>query len=42
MARPRNHYKFRRERYEKAKYYPRDKEYLLEFEETLNHYETYI
>lgn len=27
--------------YEKARYYPEDKEYLLEFEETVEHYETY-
>ena len=27
--------------YEKAKYYPEDKNYLLEFEETVGHYETY-
>lgn len=27
--------------YEKARYYPKDKEYLLEFEEAVNHYETY-
>lgn len=27
--------------YSKARYYPEDKEYLLEFEETVEHYETY-
>ena len=27
--------------YEKARYYPEDKEYLLEFEENVEHYETY-
>lgn len=27
--------------YEKARYYPEDKEYLFEFEETVAHYETY-
>ncbi len=27
--------------YEKARYYPEDKDYLLEFEEAVNHYETY-
>ncbi len=27
--------------YEKARYYPEDKEYLIELEEPVNHYETY-
>ncbi len=27
--------------YEKAKYYPEDKQYLLEFEDIVNHYETF-
>lgn len=27
--------------YEKARYYPEDKEYLLEFEENVIHFETY-
>lgn len=27
--------------YEKAKYYPEDKGYLLEFEEAVNHYDTF-
>ncbi len=27
--------------FEKARYYPEDKEYLLEFEENVTHYETY-
>jgi heme-degrading monooxygenase HmoA len=27
--------------YEKARYYPEDEKYLLEFEEKVNHYETY-
>ncbi len=27
--------------YEKARYYPEDKEYLLEFEDAVNHYETF-
>lgn len=27
--------------YKKAKYYPEDKRYLLEFEEEVQHYETY-
>ncbi len=27
--------------FEKARYYPEDKEYLLEFEEAVNHYETF-
>ncbi len=27
--------------YEKARYYPEDKKYLLEFEEAVNHYETF-
>lgn len=27
--------------HEKARYYPEDKEYLLEFEETVNHYDTF-
>lgn len=33
--------KFAGEDYEKAKYYPRDKEYLLEFEEKVIHCETF-
>ena len=32
---------FAGEDYEKAKYYPQDDGILLEFEETVNHYETY-
>ena len=32
---------FAGEDYEKAKYYPRDKEYLLEFEEKVIHYEVF-
>lgn len=31
--------KFAGEDFEKAQYYPKDKEYLLEFEETVGHYE---
>ena len=27
--------------YKKARYYPEDKEYLLEFEETVEHYESF-
>jgi heme-degrading monooxygenase HmoA len=27
--------------YKKARYYPEDKKYLLEFEEIVNHYETF-
>jgi heme-degrading monooxygenase HmoA len=27
--------------FQKARYYPSDKNYLLEFEENVNHYETY-
>lgn len=30
---------FAGEEYEKARYYPEDEEYLLEFEETVTHYE---
>ena len=33
--------KFAGENYEKAKYYPDDKKYLLEFEETVLHCETF-
>jgi heme-degrading monooxygenase HmoA len=33
---------FAGEDYEKARYYPEDKKYLLEFEETVNHYETFV
>lgn len=33
--------KFAGNDYEKAKYYPEDEKYLLEFEEKVNHYETY-
>lgn len=32
--------RFAGEQYEKARYYPEDREYLLEFEETVLHYET--
>ena len=32
---------FAGEDYEKAKYYPEDKEYLLEFEENVTHYEVF-
>ncbi len=28
--------------YEKARYYEEDKKYLLEFEETVTHYETFV
>lgn len=31
--------RFAGEDYEKARYYPEDEEYLLEFEETVTHYE---
>jgi heme-degrading monooxygenase HmoA len=31
--------RFAGENYEKARYYPKDKEYLLEFEEQVTHYE---
>lgn len=31
--------RFAGEEYEKARYYPEDKDYLLEFEETVTHYE---
>jgi heme-degrading monooxygenase HmoA len=34
--------KFAGEDYEKARYYPEDKKYLLEFEVKVIHYETYI
>lgn len=33
--------KFTGEDYEKARYYPEDKKYLLEFEDKVAHYETY-
>jgi heme-degrading monooxygenase HmoA len=33
---------FAGEDYERAKYYPEDEKYLLEFEEKVAHYETYI
>jgi heme-degrading monooxygenase HmoA len=33
---------FAGEQYEKARYYPEDKKYLFEFEETAIHYETFI
>jgi heme-degrading monooxygenase HmoA len=33
---------FAGEQYEKARYYPEDKEYLLEFEENVIHYETFV
>ncbi len=33
--------KFAGEEYEKAKYYPEDKDYLLEFEEKVAHYEVF-
>ncbi|NER14709.1 antibiotic biosynthesis monooxygenase [Leptobacterium flavescens] len=33
--------KFAGEDYTKAKYYPEDKDYLLEFEEEVRHYETF-
>jgi len=33
--------KFAGEDYEKAKYYPQDQNYLLAFEETVSHYETF-
>ena len=32
---------FAGENYEKAKYYPEDKHYLLEFEENVTHYEVF-
>ena len=32
---------FAGEEYEKAKYYPEDKQFLLEFEETVTHYEVF-
>lgn len=34
--------KFAGNDYEKARYYPEDEKYLLEFEEKVNHYETYM
>lgn len=34
--------KFAGEDYEKARYYPDDKKYLLEFEENVVHYETFF
>ena len=33
--------KFAGNDYEKAKYYPEDEKYLVEFEDKVNHYETY-
>ena len=33
--------KFAGENYQKARYYPEDKKYLLEFEENVLHYETF-
>jgi len=33
--------KFAGEDFQKAKYYPADKDYLLEFEENVSHYETF-
>ena len=33
--------RFAGEEYEKAKYYPEDKDYLLEFEEEVEHYEVF-
>ncbi|MEZ4793296.1 MAG: hypothetical protein R2783_07505 [Gelidibacter sp.] len=33
--------KFAGNEYQKAKYYPQDKDYLLNFEEFVTHYETY-
>ena len=33
--------KFAGEEYEKAKYYPEDEDYLLEFEERVEHYEVF-
>jgi len=33
--------KFAGEEYEKARYYPQDKEFLLEFEPTVKHYELF-
>ncbi|MDQ1096409.1 MULTISPECIES: hypothetical protein [Chryseobacterium] len=33
--------KFAGDDYEKAKYYPEDKNFLLEFEENVSHYETF-
>jgi len=33
--------KFAGDDYERAKYYPEDEGYLMEFEETVNHYETF-
>ncbi len=41
MERRRSIINFAGEDYEKARYYPEDKEYLLEFEEAVNHYETF-
>jgi heme-degrading monooxygenase HmoA len=34
--------KFAGDDYEKAKYYPEDKQFLLEFEEHVRHYETFV
>lgn len=34
--------KFAGNDFEKAKYYDEDKKYLIEFEESVNHYETFI
>ena len=33
--------KFAGDDYEKARYYPEDEKYLLEFEERVDHYETF-
>ena len=33
---------FAGEDYEKARYYPEDEGYLLEFEETVEHYQTFV
>ena len=33
--------KFAGDEYEKARYYPEDEKYLLEFEEKVDHYETF-
>lgn len=34
--------KFAGEEFENARYYPEDKNYLLEFEPTVTHYETFV
>ena len=34
--------RFAGDEYEKARYYSEDNEYLLEFEETVEHYETFL